>query len=93
MLTAEDRMELNVLRKHGASIRELARATGWSRNTVRRHLREGESASMRKPAPKRVEKLDPHKYDSTERVRLPVVLHANGQLSARGCAARAKAGA
>ena len=43
MLTAEDRMELNVLRKHGASIRELARATGWSRNTVRRHLREGES--------------------------------------------------
>ena len=38
-------MELDVLRKHGASIRELARVTGWSRNTVRRYLREGEAAS------------------------------------------------
>ena len=36
MLTAEDRMELEVLKKHGASIRELARSTGRSRNTVRR---------------------------------------------------------
>lgn len=39
MLTAEERMELEVLRKHGAGIRELARVTGWSRNTVRRYLR------------------------------------------------------
>jgi hypothetical protein len=28
MLTAEDRMELNVLRKHGASIRELGTCDG-----------------------------------------------------------------
>jgi transposase len=38
MLTAEERMELEVLRKHGAGIRELARVTGRSRNTVRRYL-------------------------------------------------------
>ena len=61
MLTAEERMELDILKKHGAGIRELARATGRSRNTVRRYLREGEAAAVRKPAPKRVEKLDPFK--------------------------------
>src|SRR2546423_7686171 len=89
MLTAEDRMELNVLRKHGASIRELARATGWSRNTVRRHLREGEAASTRKPAPKRVEKLDPHKAYIVERMkaaapdRIPAVVLYR-EIKARG---------
>jgi transposase len=58
MLKAEGRMELAVLRKHGASIRELARATGHSRNTVRRYLRAGEAAAARRPGPKRAEKLD-----------------------------------
>ncbi len=53
MLTAGERMELDVLRKHGAGIRELARVTGWSRNTVRRYLRAGEAAAVRKSAPKR----------------------------------------
>ena len=38
--------------------RELARATGRSRKTVRHYLREGKEASVRKPAPKRPEKLD-----------------------------------
>lgn len=51
-------MELEVLRKHGAGIRELARVTGHSRNTVRRYLREGEAAGSRKCGPKRAEKLD-----------------------------------
>lgn len=89
MLTAEDRMELDVLRKHGTSIRELARATGRSRNTVRRHLREGEAASTRKPAPKRVEKLDPHKGYILERMqaaapdRIPVVVLYR-EIKARG---------
>jgi transposase len=59
MLKAEERMELDVLRRHGASIRELAKATGRSRNTVRRYLRGGEAAATRKPAPRRPEKLDP----------------------------------
>ncbi len=61
MLTAEERMELDVLAKHGVKIRELAKLTGRSRNTVRRYLREGEAAARRKPARKRPEKLDPFK--------------------------------
>jgi len=69
MLTAEERMELEVLKKHGASIRELARATGRSRNTVRRYLREGEAAAVRRPAPKRAEKLDSFKTYIIDRVK------------------------
>ena len=68
MLTVEERMELEVLRKHGAGIRELARTTGRSRNTVRRYLRKGEAAAVRKPAPKRAEKLDPFKDYVIERM-------------------------
>jgi transposase len=69
MLTGEERMELEVLAKHGAGIRELARATGRSRNTVRRYPREGEAAARRKPAAKRAEKLDPFKTYIVDRVR------------------------
>ena len=61
MLKAEEQMELAVLGKHGTSIRELARMTGRSRNTVRRYLRGGEATATRKVAPKRAEKLDPFK--------------------------------
>lgn len=61
MLRTEDQMELAILRRHGESIRDLARTTGWSRNTVRRYLREGEAACRRKAGPPRVEKLDPYK--------------------------------
>lgn len=68
MLTVEERMELEVLRKHGAGIRELARTTGRSRNTVRRYLRKGEAAAVRKPAPERAEKLDPFKDYIIERM-------------------------
>jgi transposase len=69
MLTAEERMELDILRKHGAGVRELARATGHSRNTVRRYLREGEAAVVRKRGPKRAEKLDPFKDYLVARVQ------------------------
>jgi transposase len=68
MLEAEDRMEISVLSKHGSSIRAIARSTGWSRNTVRRYLRGGESAATRQPSAKRVEKLDPFKDYIRERV-------------------------
>ena len=68
MLKAEEQMELVVLRKHGTSIRELARMTGRSRNTVRRYLRGGDAAATRKPAPKRAEKLDPFKAYIVERL-------------------------
>lgn len=68
MLQAEEQMELVVLKKHGASIRSLSRSTGRSRNTVRRYLRDGEAATTRKAAPKRVEKLDPFKSYIIERM-------------------------
>ena len=47
MLTAEEQMEMVVLKKHGASIRALTRTTGRSRNTVRRYLRGGADAATR----------------------------------------------
>lgn len=89
MLRSEERMELEVLKKHGASIRELARATGRSRNTVRRYLREGDAAAVRRPAPKRPEKLDPFKAYIVGRVkaaapdRIPAVVLFR-EIKARG---------
>ena len=61
MLKAEEQMEIVVLKKHSESIREVSRSTGRSRNTVRRYLRGGEAATVRKAGPKRVEKLDAYK--------------------------------
>jgi transcriptional regulator with XRE-family HTH domain len=61
MLKVEGRMELAVLRKHGVSIRELARVTGHSRNTVRRYLRGDKATERRTPTAKRAEKLDDFK--------------------------------
>ncbi len=61
MLKTEGRMELAILRKHRASIRELARVAGHSRNMVRRYLRGGEAAERRRAASKRREKLDSFK--------------------------------
>jgi transposase len=68
MLTAEEQMEIAVLKKHGKSIRAIAAATGKSRNTVRRYLRGGDDARQRKKAPKRPEKLDPFKDYIVERL-------------------------
>jgi transposase len=62
-------MEIAVLKKHGQSIRAIARAMGVSRNTVRRHLRGGEEAGVRKVPPKRVEKLDPFKGYIVDRLK------------------------
>ena len=61
MLTVEERMEITVFVKHGMSIREIAKTTGASRNTVRRYLRGGDDAATRKVAPKRATKLDPYR--------------------------------
>jgi transposase len=69
MLDAEERMEISVLSKHGGSIRSIARATGRSRNTVRRYLRgDGDVTARRKPATKRIAKLDPFKDYILERL-------------------------
>jgi len=68
MLTTLGQMEIAVLKRHGTSIRAIARATGLSRNTVRRYLRGGNETATRKPAPRRPQKLDPCKDYITERM-------------------------
>jgi transposase len=60
MVGAETAMEIRVLHRHGRSIREIARATGTSRNTVRRYVRSPD-ASRYKHRPPRASKLDPYK--------------------------------
>ena len=44
MVGVEAAMEIRVLHRHGKGIREIARATGVARNTVRRYLRDEEAA-------------------------------------------------
>ncbi len=38
MVLAEGVMEMRLLKRQGLSVREIARCTGYSRNTVERHL-------------------------------------------------------
>jgi hypothetical protein len=73
-------MELAILRTHGSSIRELARMTGHSRNTV--YLRGGEMAERRQPTAKRAEKLDDFKIVDRMRAASPPRIPA-AVLSAR----------
>src|SRR5512144_1543976 len=68
MVGAEAALEIRVLHRHGKSIREIARETGISRNTVRRYLRD-EEAVRYKPRPVRPTKLDPFKGYVVERLR------------------------
>jgi transposase len=67
MLTQEQSVEIQVLKKQGRSIRQIARETGLSRNTVRRYLRERRVIGYgpREPRPC---KLDPYKAFLQERV-------------------------
>jgi transposase len=66
MVGAEAALEIRVLHKHGKGVREIARETGLSRNTVRRYLRD-EGATRYKTRPKRATKLDPFKAYVVER--------------------------
>ena len=47
MVGMEAALEIRVLHRHGKDIREIARETGVSRNTVRRYLRDEEAARYR----------------------------------------------
>jgi transposase len=49
VLRLEDWMDIKALRKEGHSIKEIARRTGHSRNTVRRVLREAGPVAFKKP--------------------------------------------
>jgi transposase len=68
MVGAEEALEIRVLHRHGKGIRDIARDTGISRNTVRRYLRDKE-ATRYKPRPPRPAKLDPFKAYVVERLR------------------------
>jgi transposase len=67
MVGGEAALEIRVLYRHGKGIREIARETGSSRNTVRRYLRD-ESAERYKPRLRRPTKLDPFKNYVVERL-------------------------
>ena len=81
-------MEIRILKRQGLSVREIARRTGHSRNTVDRHLkRDGNPVYTARPlAPS---KLDAHKAFVSERTaaahpeRLPGTVLL-GELRARG---------
>jgi len=60
-------VEIKVLARRGTAVREIARQTGLSRNTVRRYLRE-ELAGRYKQREPRPTKLDPFKDYLLERV-------------------------
>jgi transposase len=57
MVGLEAALEIRVLHRHGKGIREIARETGVSRNTVRRYLRHQEAVRY-KARPVRAAKLD-----------------------------------
>ena len=67
MVGGEVALEIRVLHRHGKGIREIARDTGSSRNTVRRYVRD-ESAARYKPRPPRATKLDPFRDYVVERL-------------------------
>jgi transposase len=67
MVGAEAALEIRVLHRHGKGVREIARETGLSRNTVRRYLRD-QTASRYKSRPPRASKLDPFKAYVSERL-------------------------
>lgn len=67
MLTQEQSVEIRVLARRGVGLREIARQTGVSRNTVRRYLRDSGAAKYKQRVARRT-KLDPYKAYLGERV-------------------------
>jgi transposase len=67
MLTQEQAVEIKVLARRGTAVREIARQTGLSRNTVRRYLRDEQAGRYKQREP-RPTKLDPFKDYVLERV-------------------------
>jgi len=65
LLRVEEWMDIRSLRKEGHSIKAIVRQTGFSRNTVRRVLREAGPGAYR--TPERASQLDPFKAYVKER--------------------------
>lgn len=68
MLLAEDVMEIRILHRQGLSVREIARRTGHSRNTVKRYL-QSDDVPRYTPRPPVAGKLTVHEAWLAERVR------------------------
>jgi transcriptional regulator with XRE-family HTH domain len=60
-------VEIKVLARRGTALREIAKQTGLSRNTVRRYLRDEQAGRYKQREP-RATKLDPFKGYLLERV-------------------------
>ncbi|MGF6574894.1 transposase [Paraburkholderia sp. GAS333] len=67
MLIQEQAVEIKVLARRGVAVREIARQTGLSRNTVRRYLRNEQASRYSQHEP-RATKLAPFKDYLLERV-------------------------
>ncbi|GAB6876601.1 IS21 family transposase [Thermaerobacter litoralis] len=67
MLKGGSLMDILRLKAEGLSVREIARRTGLSRNTVRKYLRQPEPPRY-KPRPAKASKLDPFKPYLEQRV-------------------------
>jgi transposase len=67
VVLAEGVMEIRILRRQGVSVREIARRTGVSRNTVRRYLKSADDPGYT-ARPAVAGKLDVHKVFLSERV-------------------------
>jgi transposase len=69
MITQEELIEMQILKKHENSIRSIAKALGVSRNTVRKYLREEKKRAEYKQRKTSPSKLDAYKEYLTNRVR------------------------
>jgi transcriptional regulator with XRE-family HTH domain len=67
VVLAEGVVEIRILRRQGVSVREIARRTGVSRNTVRRYLKSADDPGYT-ARPAVAGKLDVHKVFLSERV-------------------------
>lgn len=76
MLTLEEVVTIEVMKKQGHGLREIARELGVSRNTVRKYLRDGKLPQYR-PRPPRPSKLDAFEPYLRERLAIDPRLQAS----------------
>jgi transposase len=71
MLTQEQAVEIRVLARRGMGMREIARQTGLSRNTVRRYLRQPlvDRYGPRAPRPTKLDRFKPYIGERIEAAR------------------------
>lgn len=87
MLTKENQVEIHVLYRQGKSIREIARQTGASRNTVRTVLR-GEADEQYGPRRRLPSILDPYKEHLRSRLERAGEIHLDATVLHREIAQR-----